>query len=242
MKDRDIGAVVEDWLPPSCPKVDVLEGRYARLEPLSKNDHAAAIHRANVADDRIWDYLPYGPFENADDYADWVRGVENGTDPFFYAIYDKKHEQWGGVASYLRITPQASSIEVGHINFSAPLQKTRAATETMFLMMQWAFDAGYRRYEWKCDARNAGSRSAATRLGLSYEGIFRQALVVKGRNRDTVWFAAIDAEWLALKSAFTKWLSPDNFDAGGCQKASLSDLTAPILVAKDTGVHQTTCR
>ena len=235
MKNRDIGEVVDNWSVPPNPEGAILEGQYVRLEPLSPQKHAAAIYRANMVDPRIWDYLPYGPFKDVNGYTDWVASVENSKDPIFYAIYDKEHELWGGVASYLRITPQAGSIEVGNINFSAPLQKTRAATETMFLMMKWGFEAGYRRYEWKCDARNAGSRRAAIRLGLSYEGIFRQALVVKGRNRDTAWFAAIDKEWPALEAAFTEWLSPENFDEKGQQKTRLSDLTAPILVARDTG-------
>lgn len=232
MKNRDIGAIVSNWQPPVVPTSAVLEGRYTRLEPL-QTQHHAAIHLANSVDDRIWDYLPYGPFANAGAYSDWATSVQDSPDPFFYAIYDKQQETWAGVASYLRIAPQAGSIEVGNINYAPQLQKTRAATETMYLMMQWAFDAGYRRYEWKCNALNLGSRRAAQRLGFSYEGIFRQALVVKGRNRDTAWFAAIDDEWPALKSAFETWLSPNNFDAEGRQRTRLSDLTAPILVARD---------
>ncbi|MEZ5287532.1 MAG: GNAT family protein [Vicinamibacterales bacterium] len=137
-----------------------------------------------------------------------------------------------GVASYLRITPAAGTIEVGHIHFSPALQQTPAATEAMYLMMRRAFELGYRRYEWKCDALNAPSRRAAQRLGFSYEGVFRQALVTKGRNRDTAWYACIDAEWPALSRAFERWLAPDNFDAGGRQREALSDLTAPVLVAR----------
>jgi RimJ/RimL family protein N-acetyltransferase len=137
------------------------------------------------------------------------------------------------VASYLRIAPEAGSIEVGHINLSPELQRTRAATDAMFLMMDWAFEAGYRRYEWKCNALNLGSRRAAERLGFSFEGVFRQAAVIKGRNRDTAWFAAIDSEWPMLKAAFDRWLDPDNFDSDGSQKIALSDLTEPVLVARD---------
>jgi RimJ/RimL family protein N-acetyltransferase len=151
----------------------------------------------------------------------------------FYAIRNEETGLWEGVASYLRITPAAGTIEVGHINLSKPLQRTRAATEAMVCMMRWAFGAGYRRYEWKCDARNLPSRRAAERLGLSYEGVFRQAAVVKGRNRDTAWFAAIDGEWPALEAAFEAWLDPANFDAGGRQRRALSALTAPVLVARD---------
>jgi RimJ/RimL family protein N-acetyltransferase len=156
-------------------------------------------------------------------------------DPVFFAIRDLSTGSWSGVASYLRITPEAGTIEVGHINLSPELQRTRAATEAMLLMMARAFETGYRRYEWKCNALNLGSRRAAERLGFSYEGIFRQATVIKGRNRDTAWFAAIDAEWPALKAAFARWLDPSNFDDEGRQRRSLSELTAPILVARDPG-------
>ena len=136
------------------------------------------------------------------------------------------------MASYLRIDPNSGSIEVGGINFSPLLQRKPAATEAMYLMMKHAFELGYRRYEWKCNALNAPSRKAAQRLGFSYEGIFRQALVVKGRNRDTAWYAAIDSEWPALDAAFSQWLSVDNFDALGIQKTKLSALTSPILTQR----------
>lgn len=234
--NRDIKAVVANWSAPTRPNFDEIEGRYVRIARLSADDHAEAIHRANLVDDGIWDHMPYGPFAASDEYRGWVQGVENGDDPVFLAIYDREQGHWAGVASFLRISPDAGSIEVGHINFSKPLQKTRAATETMYLMMKWAFEAGYRRYEWKCDAANIPSRRAAQRLGLSYEGIFRQALVVKGRNRDTAWFAAIDREWPVLQAAFETWLEPGNFDADGRQKTSLSDLTASVLELRDPGI------
>ena len=140
-----------------------------------------------------------------------------------------------GVASYLRIAPGAGSIEVGHINFSPLLQRTPAATEAMYLMMRHAFELGYRRYEWKCDALNAPSRAAAERLGLSFEGVFRQALVYKGRNRDSAWYAAIDKEWPALKSAFERWLAPENFDASGRQRKKLAELQAAKIDDSERG-------
>lgn len=220
------------WRPPELPGPEVIEGRFARLERLHPR-HAAALHAANRADDAIWDYLPYGPFADAGAYGDWLAGMAGRADPFFYAILDKDSGAWGGVASWLRITPEAGSIEVGHLNFAPRLQGRRAATEAMALMMGWAFGAGYRRYEWKCNARNLASRRAAERLGLSYEGIFRQAAVVKGRNRDTAWFAGIDSEWPRLSAAFETWLAPENFDAEGRQRRRLSDLTRPILVMRD---------
>ncbi len=235
---RDINAVVADWRPPPRPARTAVTGGYARLEPLSADAHATALHRANSASDAIWDYMPYGPFASEGAYRDWVVAVAAEDDPMFYAVKNLDSGAWEGVASYLRITPEAGSIEVGHINFSPALQRTRAATEAMFLMMRWAFEAGYRRSEWKCNALNLASRRAAQRLGLSYEGVFRQATVVKGRNRDTAWFAAIDAEWPALEAAFTAWLDPGNFDAEGRQRARLGDLTRPVLVTKDPALTQ----
>lgn len=234
---RDIGAAVKGWTPPPRPTGAPLTGRHAELAPLRAEVHAAELFKANIASDAIWDYLPYGPFASASSYHRWVREASAGDDPFFYAIRNRDTGQWQGVASYLRITPDAGSIEVGHINFSPALQKSRAATEAMFLMMEWAFEAGYRRYEWKCDALNLPSRRAAQRLGLSFEGIFRQAAVVKGRNRDTAWFAAIDSEWPALKEAFTAWLSPSNFDAEGRQKERLGDLTGLVRAAADPALR-----
>ena len=154
-------------------------------------------------------------------------------DTVFYAIKNLKTGAYEGVASFLRINPAAGSIEVGHINMSPALQQTPAATEAMYLMMQWAFDAGYRRYEWKCHSLNVPSRRAAQRLGFSYEGIFRQAGIVKGRNRDTAWFAAIDSEWPALKEAFRAWLDASNFDASGGQNERLSDLTRLVRPGSD---------
>ena len=162
-----------------------------------------------------------------------MREVETKDDPLFYAIKNLETAHIEGVASYLRIAPEAGSIEVGSITFGPALQRTRAATDAMYLMMKWAFEAGYRRYEWKCNALNMPSRRAAQRLGFSYEGIFRQAAVVKGRNRDTAWFAAIDAEWPGLREAFEAWLSPANFDAEGKQRERLGDLTSLVRVSSD---------
>ena len=231
--EKRLGRVVKAWSVPPRPAAPVLEGRFARLELLKPDAHAAEIHRANSVDDAIWDFLPYGPYTSAAGYHRWVRDITAGDDPVFYAIKNLESGHFEGVASYLRINPEAGSIEVGHINYAKPLQRTRAATEAMFLMMQWAYEAGYRRYEWKCNALNMGSRRAAERLGFSFEGVFRQHAVLKGRNRDTAWYASIDSEWPALKSAFATWLSPDNFKADGRQKESLSDLTRLVRVVDD---------
>ena len=228
-----LGALVPDWSVPAPPNGAVLMGRYSELAPLCAETHAALLYRAYEGADSVWDFMPYGPFSSAAQYHRWVRDHADVADPFFYAIRNLETDQWEGVASFLRITPQAGSIEVGHINFSPALQRTRAATEAMYLMMKWAFDAGYRRYEWKCNALNIPSRRASQRLGFSFEGVFRQAAVVKGRNRDTAWFAVIDSEWPALKEAFEAWLAPTNFHDDGAQIERLGDLTGLVRVASD---------
>lgn len=230
---HDPNALVPDWSPPPVPPAGLtLEGRYALVSPLYPS-HCEALFAAFSKDHAVWDYMPYGPFTGQEDYSRWVEGVSEQSDPHFFAITDKDTGAVSGQASFLRIAPEAGSIEVGHIALSPALQRTRAATEAMVLMMQWAIEAGYRRYEWKCNAANLASRRAAQRLGLSYEGVFRKAAVVKGRNRDTAWFAVIDEEWPSLNIAFDQWLKPDNFDAKGRQMKSLSTLTRPILAALD---------
>ncbi len=232
-KERRFGEPVPGWTPPPRPGPAVMEGQWARLERLDAERHGAEVHAANREADAIWDYLPYGPFRDEAEWRAWAEGMAVKDDPLFYAIRDLRTGRAAGVASFLRISPEAGSIEVGHINLAPALQRTPAATEAMALMMGWAFGAGYRRYEWKCDALNRPSRRAAQRLGLSYEGVFRQATVVKGRNRDTAWFAAIDREWPALGAAYAAWLDPANFDAEGRQRVALSALTLPILAARD---------
>ncbi len=228
---------VPNWTPPPVPDaVTSMQGQFARLEPLEAEKHAALLFRSFVGHDQVWDYLPYGPFSSAAQYHRWVREMEQDPALQFYAVKNLDTGAYEGVASFLRIDPQAGSIEVGHINFSPALQQTRAATEALFLMMGWAFEAGYRRFEWKCNALNMSSRSAAQRLGLSYEGIFRQAAVIKGCNRDTAWFAAIDSEWASLKEAFAAWLHPSNFDEAGRQRESLADMTQLVRVADDPGL------
>jgi RimJ/RimL family protein N-acetyltransferase len=231
---QSVGFRVDGWAPPPVPPLEPMAGRTCRLEPLDVARHGADLHDANLLgeDGRNWAYLPYGPFASFDDYQAWLRGVASKADPQFHTIVDLAAGKPAGIASYLRIDPEAGSIEVGHIKYSPRLQRTVAATEAMYLMMRRAFALGYRRYEWKCNALNAPSRAAAQRLGFSYEGIFRQARVDKGRNRDTAWYAVIDREWPALERAFQQWLDPKNFDAEGRQRMSLSALTGPILVSR----------
>lgn len=228
-----IGFSLQNWQPPPPPSKEPMQGRYCRLEVLNPERHARDLFEANALDKdgRNWTYLFQEPFEQFDDYLKWMQDTCLGSDPLFWAILDNVSGRAIGVASYLRITPSAGSIEVGNINFSPLLQKTPAATEAMYLMMKRIFEVGYRRYEWKCDALNRPSRQAALRLGFSYEGIFRQALVYKGRNRDTAWYAVIDKAWPALEQAFVTWLDPENFE-NGRQKQRLSDLTATVLVSR----------
>lgn len=231
---QPIGFPLPGWSPPPHPPRQPLVGRFCRLEPLDIERHAAGLFEAGAADSqgRNWTYLPYGPFGTLAEYRSWMSTKCLGDDPLFFAIVDAGDGAPAGVASYLRIAPAAGSIEVGHLQFSPRLQRRPTATEAMYLLMKQAFELGYRRYEWKCDALNAASRAAAQRLGLSFEGIFRQATVYKGRNRDTAWYAAIDTEWPALQAAFQTWLDPSNFDAQGRQRTRLSDLTRPILVKR----------
>jgi RimJ/RimL family protein N-acetyltransferase len=224
---QPIGFPLADWTPRRPPPRTAMDGLDCRVEPIDPARHGADLHAANLADGegRIWTYLPYGPFDELADYRDWLERACLGDDPLFHAIVDRRSGRAVGVASYLRIDPPNGVIEVGHINYAPVLQKTPAATEAMFLMMKRVFDElGYRRYEWKCDALNAGSRAAAERLGFRYEGLFRQATLYKGRNRDTAWYAIVDSEWPALKEVFEAWLAASNFDAGGRQRRSLSSM------------------
>lgn len=231
--EKQFGAPVPGWSPRPLPGFDARESGYARIERLDAAIHAADLHRANQGDDGIWDYLPYGPFADEAGYRAWAQDMAALADPRFYVVRDLRTGRCGGVASLMRMDPENGVIEVGHINFAPELQRTRAATEAIYLLMSWVFEAGYRRFEWKCDALNMGSRRAAERFGFSFEGVFRQAVVTRGRNRDTAWFACIDADWPGLRAAYQTWLSPGNFDAEGRQKASLAALTAPVRVSDD---------
>ncbi len=230
----ELGKLLPDWSPPPWPGPMALTGRYARLEPLAPC-HASALHAANRESDAIWTWLPYGPFEAEAEYAAWVSRMAGKPDPLFFAVIDRASGLPGGVASLMRITPEAGSIEVGHICYAPRLQRTRAASEAIHLLAEWVFREGWRRFEWKCDALNRASRRAAQRFGFSFEGVFRQATVVKGRNRDTAWFAMTDGDWRCLAPAWQAWLDPANFDADGRQHQALGTLTAPCRVASDPG-------
>lgn len=230
---QPIGFPVPDWGPRPWPPRTAMTGHYCRLEPLQPDVHAADLYQAYSEDTTggNWTYLPYGPFASLADFQAHVETAVQRDDPLFYAIINLKTGAPAGVASYMRIQPAHGVLEVGGIHYAPQLQKTPAATEAMFLLMQRAFDdLGYRRYEWKCDALNASSRQAALRLGFTFEGIFRQAVVYKGRNRDTAWFSIIDTAWPALKMAFMAWLDPGNFNTQGQQRTPLASL---VKRAKD---------
>lgn len=229
---------VPGWTTRPRPPFRPMVGDWARLEPLDIEAHSEQLFEAYAADTkaRIWRYLPYGPFPDYSTYRDFLQRTCLDRDPLFHAVIDQASGQALGVASYLRITPAHGTIEVGHICYSPRLQRTPVATDAMYLMMRRAFEElRYRRYEWKCDAANAGSRAAAQRLGFTFEGIFRQANVVKGRNRDTAWYATIDSEWPQLRGAFERWLSRDNFDSDGVQRERLSALMAGALQRSRSG-------
>lgn len=225
---QPIGFPVPDRSPRPRPSHITLEGRYCRLEPLDADRHTADLYAANQADDgRGWTYLGYGPFASREDYRAWVEASAASQDPLFYTIVYAGSGRAAGVATLMRIDPANGVIEVGNIKYAPALQRTPAATEAMFLLMRYVFeDLGYRRYEWKCDVLNAPSRAAAARLGFTFEGIFRQAVVYKGRNRDTAWFSIVDSEWPILKRAYEAWLAPENFDADGRQRRRLTHLIA----------------
>ncbi|MBX6321643.1 MAG: GNAT family N-acetyltransferase [Rhodospirillaceae bacterium] len=225
---QPVGFPVPGWSPRPRPPRTAMTGRLVRVEPLDPERHAADLHAANAADrdGAMWTHMASGPFAGLADYRAWMARTCLGEDPLFHAVVERASGRALGLAAYLRIDPGNGVIEVGHIVWAPALQRTPAATEAMYLMMARVFDElGYRRCEWKCDALNAPSRAAAERLGFTFEGIFRQAVVYKGRNRDTAWYAVIDRDWPALKAAFQRWLDPSNFDAAGRQRTRLSDLT-----------------
>ena len=221
------GRPVSGWTARPRPPRTPIEGRFCRVEPLESARHAADLFAANTLEGtgRNWTYLMQEPFDDLDAYRRWLAQVAKADDPLFHAIVELATGKAVGVAALMRIDPANGVIEVGNINYSPLLQRTSAATEAMYLMMRRVFDElGYRRYEWKCDSLNAPSRAAAVRLGFQYEGLFRQAVVYKARNRDTAWFSIIDSEWPALKGAYETWLAATNFDRQGRQIQALADL------------------
>ena len=219
---RPVGTPVPDWTPRPRPARIVLTGRTCRLEPLVAALHADPLFDAYAAapDGGDWTYLASERLDDRSAYRGFVEAQAASDDPLHYAIVVE--EAPVGTASLMRVDPANGVIEVGHISFAPALQRTPAGTEAIFLLMRYGFDdLGYRRFEWKCDSLNAPSRRAAIRYGFQFEGIFRQALVTKGRNRDTAWYSMIDKDWVRTKGAFERWLAPENFDASGIQLRAL---------------------
>ncbi len=216
-----------DPAPARLPERTSLVGRHVRLVPLVATQHADALYEEThgAGCEALWLYLPDGPSPDNATFRDALERKAASRDPLFFAILDGASGRPQGWASYLRIEPAQRCIEVGWILYTPALQRTVGATEAMYLMARHAFeDLGYRRYEWKCNALNAPSRRAALRLGFTFEGIFRQHMIVKGRNRDSAWFSMLDTEWPVRKTAFERWLDPTNFDAEGRQRIALSSL------------------
>ncbi len=230
MTERKVGPLLTDWIAPPVPGGVPLAGRFVRLEPLDPVRHAPELFAAFAGHNWIWDYLGHGPFADVPELQSVLTTTarEHPT----YVVCPAGQGPLG-FASYWTVAAVMGSAEVGGITFSPALQRTPATTEAMYLMMRHAFAVGYRRYEWKCNALNLPSRRTAQRLGFSYEGIFRNHMVIKGRNRDTAWFAITVEDWPGLKLAFEGWLDPANFDDEGRQRHSLSTFTAPVLAAHD---------
>ena len=226
---QPVGPGVPNWGGAAIPPRTVMQGRLCRLEPLQADAHGDDLFDAFSADrdGALWTYMPVGPFPSRAPFIDWLTSAAAGDDPMFFAIVDASSSAAVGVAAYMRIKAEVGVIEVGNIAYSPRLQRTAMATEVMYLMMARVFDElGYRRYEWKCDSLNAPSRKAAVRLGFRFDGIFEQAIVYKGRNRDTAWYSILDRDWPTLKCAYEGWLDPANFDERGRQLQSLENIVS----------------
>lgn len=226
-----IGEALPAWTPRPRPARDILEGMTCRLTPLSA-EHADELFAAfQDGNPRDWTYMGYARPETLAATKGWIEQLI--ANDLFYAIADKATGKAVGVAAYIRTDPTNGSLEIAHINFAPALKRSRMGTEAIYLLIQHAFDGlGYRRCEWKCDSLNAASRRAALRYGFSFEGIFRQAMVYKGRNRDTAWYSIIDKEWPGLRFAFEAWLAAQNFDSDGVQRRKLGDMTAAALLSR----------
>ncbi|WNO09432.1 GNAT family protein [Teredinibacter sp. KSP-S5-2] len=227
---QPIGLPLPGFTSAQTPESKDLLGQHGQLTPLIASRHAAALFHASQedSDGRLWTYLPFGPFADQNEFTHWLEGKVEQEGVIFFCISSPTHTPLG-FFSFSRIQPEAASIELANVYFSPQLKHSTLATEAVYLMLNYAFELGYRRCEWKCNALNQASIQAALRFGFTFEGTFRNAAVVKGRSRDTAWFSICVEEWPALKQAFLTWLSPDNFNPGGLQKVRLSQLTAKAL-------------
>ena len=221
-----VGDIV-DSTPSERPGAVRLDGRFCRIEKLDLVRHGESLWRAVKGHDATWTYLGYGPFREEASFYTWLEERVVLLDPFSYAVVDKAMGRATGIVTLMEIRPAMRVIEIGNIVYTPALQRTGAGTEAQYLMARHVFETlRYRRYEWKCNALNAPSRRAALRFGFSFEGVFRQHMIVKGRNRDTAWFAMTDGDWPRVKAAFERWLAPDNFDDDGIQIAGLAAAAA----------------
>ncbi len=218
---------LSDWSPCGVPDLPPMDGTFVRVTPLSIPDEGFELFAAvgGPENDDLWHYIPFGPFESAESLMAVLAHMRETQGWKTHVFRCAKTDALLGMSSYMRIRPEAGSAEVGCVVFSKALKRTPAASEAMFFMARHLFDdLGYRRYEWKCDNDNLASRSAASRFGFTWEGVFRQDMVVKGRNRDTAWFSMLDTEWPRIRSAYARWLSPENFDPDGQQRRALADV------------------
>lgn len=220
---------LDQWTTRPRPGRQPLSGTSVHVEPIVDASRFGQLYEAFSApgSDALWDYLPYGPFADRTSFESFAERTYRTEDPLFHAIVPVQSGKAEGVASLMRIDPPNGVVEIGHICLARSLQGTRAATEAFYLLLRRVFEElGYRRLEWKCNAANAPSKRAAERLGFTFEGLFRQHMIVKGANRDTAWYAILDSDWPALAKAFESWLAPENFDADGRQRWSLADFRA----------------
>ncbi|MFO2465487.1 GNAT family N-acetyltransferase [Pseudomonas sp. 15FMM2] len=213
-----------DWKGAPAPDVQQIDGRFIRLEKLDPARHGDGLWQALEgpgADPKLWDYLPYGPFSERAAFDGWLNNHAANSDPYFFSVIDRENGEVQGILSLMSIVPAQGRIEIGHVTFGAPMQRSPKSTEAVYLLAKYAFEQGYRRLEWKCNNANARSKYAAERLGFSFEGVFRQHMVVKGQNRDTAWYSILDSEWPTVGAGFTAWLSEEN-QAGSGQLKSLA--------------------
>ncbi|MFJ2538382.1 GNAT family N-acetyltransferase [Pseudomonas sp. NPDC087614] len=206
-------ASLADWKGVPAPTTTLIEGRFIRLERLDPARHADELFNALEgpgADPKLWNYLPYGPFPERSVFNAWLSNHAASSDPYFFSVIDRATGQVQGILSLMSIVPAQGRIEIGHVTFGAPMQRTPKSTEAVYLLAKYSFELGYRRLEWKCNNGNARSKYAAERLGFSFEGVFRQHMVVKGENRDTAWYSILDGEWPAIAAGFERWLSDEN--------------------------------
>lgn len=236
LTDRPLGQQLVDWHAPPRPGPDAITGRYVRLERLDPARHADAIFAATRTDDAVWDYMSNGPFTHAAALQDWMAQAV-ASDAVFYAFLHPETAKPFGYASFMRIDAANGVLEIGNVVISGGAQRSRAASEALMAMIAWAFNAGYRRVEWKCNALNDPSRRAARRYGFAFEGIFRNHMIIKSRSRDTAWFAMTDADWPAIGAAYEIWLGPANFADDGQQRTSLSSLTAEVVARAEAAIR-----